>query len=416
MQDHREQVWSIAHDRSGEGFLIAAFDHEGELFELGREGKATRGLPIYLSGLMDRADPATPRWSRRRVPTSESKSVGWQLWEALPPPLRHSLQESGPPLHLKIATDITGVADLPWEWLSDGTGSPFALRPSVRLVRSVLARFPVPSLSVVLPLRILLLVPNPKDERLLDAYTEITTVTGQLRPSDYQVRVLEEASVEAMARELTEWLPHVVHYIGHGGLTHGEGNLIFNGPESRSRWVGATELGRLLPSSVRLICLSTCFTTRNYQILGLSHLGRAPGLVELPTTLANQFPVSQAAVRAFWDAFYSALTEHGGSATEAVYQARVATAAADPDFADWASFSLAVRDQTGVPFAIGRTSDDPRRRRSTELKAQFAAQLANDLAAQVEVLGEDTPGSLREQFETEQTRAAGLLDELSKEG
>jgi hypothetical protein len=75
-----------------------------------------------------------------------------------------------------------------------------------------------------------------------------------------------------------------------------------------------------------------------------------------------------------------------------------------------------VRDQTGVPFAIGRTSADPRRRRSTELKAQFAAQLANDLAAQVAVLGEDTPGSLREQFETEQMRAAGLLDELSEEG
>lgn len=416
MRERREQVWSIAPDSASDGFLIAAFDRESALFELSRTGEAPSWRPIPLSGLMDRADPTVPKWSRRRVPASESRAIGSQLWNALPAPMRDILREPGPPLHLKIATDITAVADLPWEWLADDAGTPLALRPDVRLVRSVLTRFPVPSLSVDLPLRILLIVPNPKNEQMLDAYAETSAVTGRLRGSDYQVRVLEDASVDEMVQEMTAWLPHVVHYIGHGGLSHGEGNLILNGPDGRSRWVSAAELGRQLPSSVRLVCLSTCVTTRNYQILGLSHLSRAPGLVELPTTLTNQFPVGRPAAEAFWEAFYGGLVEHAGDATEAVHQARVTTAEADHDAADWASFSLAVRDQTGVPFAIGRSGADIRRRQSTELKAQFAAQLVNDLAAQVEVLGEDTPRSLRNQYETERTRAAGLLDELSEEG
>lgn len=182
----------------------------------------------------------------------------------------------------------------------------------------------------------------------------------------------------------------------------------------RSRWVSATELASLLPSSVRLVCLSTPFTTGNYQILGLSHLGRASGLVELPTTIANQFPVGHEAVSAFWDGFYSALSA-GGDVTEATHEARVAAAAAETGFADWASFSLTVRGQADQLFTTG-SSADPTRRRSTELSAQFAAQLANDLAVQVNELGDQAPGGLQEQYEAAQTRAAGLLEELSAEG
>jgi len=415
--DHREQVWSIAPDRWGDGFVVTAFDRESDLFDPSLQGDAPRGLPFFLSSVLERTDPTVPRWSRRRVESYESEQVGRQLWNALPAPLQHSIEEPGSHLDLKIATNVAAVADLPWEWLSDGSGQPLALRLDRRLVRSVPSRFPVPSFSVELPLKILMLVPNPKDERLLVASSEISTVASRLRPPTYEVRILEDASLEAVAAELTTWSPHVVHYIGHGGLSHGEGSLILNGSDGRSRWVSATELSRLLPSSVRLICLSTCFTTPNYQTAGLSRFGRTQGLVELPTTLANQFPVGQEAVKVFWDAFYDALIEHRGSVAEAVHQARVVTATAVNDgFSDWSSFTLAVRDQTGVPFTIGRASADPDRRRSAELQAQFATQLANDLATQVAALGESASASLLEQLDTEQSRAAGLLNELSKEG
>lgn len=415
---YREQVWSISPDRSGEGFFIAAFEHESELFDLGREGRATKGLPIDLSGLLSRPGVTTSQWTRQRVPTDDARRVGAQLWFAVPPPIRESLQQHDPDKlvhHLKIATEADEVADLPWEWLFDGTEPPLALRPVVRLARTIPARLPVPSLTVQFPLRVLLLVPNPNDQRLLNTWQEIDTVMGRLRASEYETRVIDEPSLEVMASELTNWLPNVVHYIGHGGLMHGEGNLVLYDSGGRSHWVSPTELAGLLPASVRLLCLSTCVTAPNYQIHGLSHLGGVPGLVELPTTVANQLPVGQGTAGAFWQAFYAALLEEGGNVIEAVHRARVVTAAADPAFADWASFSLTMRNQTGVPFAIDRPRADPKRRRAAELNAQFAVQLANDLATQAEVLGDETPGGLRQQLETEQERAVGLLDELCRE-
>jgi hypothetical protein len=312
---------------------------------------------------------------------------------------------------VKIVTEVPSVADLPWEWLFDGAQPPVALRPGVRLLRAVPARFPIPAPSLSLPLRVLLVVPNPKDERLLNASEELITVMEGLNAPQYTIEVLEQPSIEALAKTLAGLAPHVVHYIGHSGLTQGVGNLILPDTGGRIRWVSATELATLLPSSVRLICLSTPFTTRNYQILGLSRLGRAPGLVELPTTIANQFPVGKEAVGAFWRGLYSALPEDG-NVIEAVHRARGAAAAADPGFADWASFSLTVRGQAGMLFATGHATADPARRRSAELKAHFAAQLANDLAVQVDELGDQAPDGLHEQYEAAQTRAADLLDEL----
>jgi hypothetical protein len=229
------------------------------------------------------------------------------------------------------------------------------------------------------------------------------------------VSVLEAPLLEGLREALggTE-PPHILHYIGHGGLTHGDGNLIFQDADRRSRWVDAVELAQLLPSSTRLLCLSTPFTAQNYQVLGLSHLARALGLVTLPTTITNQYPVREASVRAFWGAFYNELAEQDGNVNEAMHEAQRSAAEADLNIADWASFSLVVRDQTGVSFDLRRSSVDPHRRRGTELAAQFSAQLANDLASQVQILGEDTPKVLREQYEAERVRTDNLLSELEE--
>jgi hypothetical protein len=62
-----------------------------------------------------------------------------------------------------------------------------------------------------------------------------------------------------------------------------------------------------------------------------------------------------------------------------------------------------------------RSRQDNVWRQATEIAAQFAAQLANELAVQVQALGEGAPDGVREQYETEQSRASGLLDELAEE-
>ena len=411
---YRELFWNISLAPSGAGFVIATHQHEHEMFDIASDGGASEALPIDLSGLMNSSAVSAPKWTRHRVSADEARSLGAQLWAALPPQIRESLQFGDARVRLKVSTEVPAVGDLPWEWLSDETDPPFALRPDFILVRSVPLRFPVHPLSVKPPLRVLLVVPDPKDERLLNAADETKAVTqGLSGPEEIEVSVLDSPQFGQLVDALATGLPNVVHYIGHGGLTHGEGSLVLQAADGRSRWVPATELAALLPSSVRLLCLSSPFTTPNYQALGLSHLARAVGLTGLPTTLANQYPVGGAVVAEFWTSFYGSLLNLGGNANEALQAARLHAASVDPGYADWGSFSLVIRDQTGISFEL-RPGEEVATRRAAEFRAQFAAEAANELAQQVQLLGEKTPPGLRKQYQIEQERVTGLLRDLSE--
>lgn len=407
---YQEASWHITLAPSTDMLTIAAFDAERDVVRAVDKQSDVTGTPIELQRLIQRSDPSTPRWERRRVPVTEAERLGAELWMAVPNEIRERLPLDGA-VRLKISSDVPAVADLPWEWLSDG-GRAFALREEFMIVRSVPIKFAVHPLSVELPLRVLILAPNPKDERLLDTRRETEALMSAFSGTDYTTSVLDMPFVEELRDVLRRQEPHIVHYVGHGGLTAGEGNLILQDPDGRSRWLSATELADMLPSSVRLLCLATPFTTENYQVLGLPHLARAPSSINLPTTIANQYPASEEAVRAFWDTFYRALIDKGGNVSEAGHVARGQAASAEPGFADWGSFSLTIRDQTGVSFEF-RPADDEERQ-AAEYQAQFAAETANELAEQLEVLGEATPSSLRKQYTVAANRVERLLDDLSE--
>lgn len=409
---YQEASWHISLAPSTDMLTIAAFSNERDVLTATDRASMAQAMPIALTPLIKGSDQATPRWIRQRVPTGDAERIGRQLWEAVPPPIRAALPPHGP-ARLKVSSDVPAAADLPWEWLSDGAGPPFALRPEFSIVRSVPIRFPVHPLSVELPLRVLVLAPNPKDERLLDASRELQALLSALQASAYTVSVLDLPYVPQLREVMATQQPNVVHYVGHGGLTHGEGNLILQDPDGRSRWLSATELGSLLPSSVRLLCLATPFTTENYQLLGLPRVARAASSTGLPTTVVNQYPVSEQAVRTFWGTFYQALIDRGGNVTDAVGSARAAVAPIEAGFSDWGSFSLTVRDQTGVSFEL-RSQGDSGSRRDDEIRAQFAAEAANDLAEQIEVLGDATPTSIRRQYEVQEKHVTRLLDDLTE--
>ena len=409
---YQEMSWHISLAPSTDMLTIAAFDNERDVLTAADRPQSASGMPISLTSLIRGSDQTTPRWVRRRVPTEDAVRIGVEVWNAVPLPLRSALPLGGQ-VRLKVSSEVPAAADVPWEWLSDGSGPPFALRPEFSIVRSVPIRFPVHPLSVELPLRVLVLAPNPRDERLLDANRELQALLSALEASEYTVSVLDLPYVAQLRDVMAAQQPNVVHYVGHGGLTHGEGNLILLDPDGRSRWLSATELGSLLPSSVRLLCLATPFTTDNYQLLGLPHLARASSSAGLPTTVVNQYPVSEKAVRVFWGTFYRALIDMGGNVTDAVQAARAEVSRNDAQFSDWGSFSLTVRDQTGVSFEF-RSQADADSRRDLEFQAQFAAEAANDLAAQIEVLGDATPTSIRHQYEVQEKHVTRLLDDLAE--
>jgi len=417
---YQDLLWIIEPAPVGEGFVISRFRGEEQVYRSGRDSRRSSGEFFSLESMLSRTGPGRPRWTRSRVPASEAREAGVRLWESLPPSAHQSLNQSlvmsksvELPVRLKICSPVPAVSDLPWEWLSNGQEPSIALRSGIRLARSVPLRLPVPALSVTAPLRVLVVVPNPVGERLnLDR--EIAAVAGGIKAAEYRLQVAKEPTIAGLRRILDADPPDVLHYIGHAGLSHGEGNVILQDQDAASYWLSATALSELLPPSVRLLCLSTCFTADNYQITGLHRLAQAPSLLKLPTTVANQYPVGEQAVREFWRVFYQALLDEEGNVNEAVTLARRAAAGADLSFADWASFTMVLRDQSGVSFALRRAGAHPAKQ-AEEIQAQFAVRLANDLAEQVEAFGEDAPPGLREQYQAETRRASGLLKALAEE-
>ena len=412
---YRDQVWYLIYGGAGrdDAVRLQVFGSEQELYERGDD--AALGIPVALPLDPSASKLSRAEWTRSRVPGAEWMTVGAQLWSALPPKIREPLLEASPeePCRVKIASNSPAIDDLPWEWLNDGD-LPFALRPHIRLSRSVPIRVAAPPMAVVPPVRVMLAITNPKDDRLLDPQREIEAIVEGLAHPPYELRILQEPTWEALAVELSEYEPHIVHYVGHAGVGQGQGNLILHDWESRSHWISGPELAQALPLSVRLLCLSTCFTAPNYQILGLPRLAHTASTYRLPTTIANRYPVGEESVREFWRTFYVALIEEDGNANEAFHQAQMATAAAPGTQADWGSFSLVIRDQSAQVVHLEEPGGKPRDKRAEEIQAQLASRLASELAEMTRRLGKETPDILQKRSQAEADWASDLAKDLQK--
>ncbi len=424
-KEYRDLIWHFmclaqcidekAPNDSGQ-VMLRVFSSEDKFFRTeppGLPDRPTQAFPIRLP--LDRLKEM--KVSRGEVTQSwQSSSVlmemGRQLWEAIPDEAKQTLHEASAelPCRLKISSDSPLIDNLPWEWLSDATG-PLALRPEVRLARSVPIRIMPPPLTVEPPLRVLLVITNPKDERSLNPDQEIKAVIQELQAPQYKVQYLENPTWEALETALKEEC-HILHYIGHAGLDRGEGSIILHDYNNVTHWICGSELSKALPLTVRLLCLSTCFTAPNYQILGLPRLAHAPASYRLPTTVTNSAPVDEMSVKTFWKKFYSSLTQENGNVNEAFHGAQGDVAANSPGNAFWGSFSLVIRDQSGEAFRLEGASPRDKEQLAAEIKAQLASTLANELSMQLSVFGDKAPDSMRKTVEKEITRAADLTKKV----
>jgi hypothetical protein len=401
-QDYRDVLWVLTSEEGDEEeCVLRSFSDEAALFETTDAAQSDMAFKVEmpLKKLVGNRDYKT-KWTQERVPMEEAIEAGRKLYEALPHELVSIFDEvpADPrPLRLKIYSPQPRITDLPWEWLNNGSGQPVALRANVRLARCVPLRFEIPHLTVALPVKVLVVLTNPKDEQLLDVNRELEVVTGSLLAPSYEMRVCPEPNVEVLKEELHNFLPHIVHYIGHAGINNGEGNIILHDSYNRTYWMPASFLSRILPSTVRLICLSTCVTVPNYQLLGLPHLADSIGDINLPTVIANRYPLGQESAAIFWRGFYDVLVQERGNVNEAMHQARIDVWLAANQSADWASFSLVLRDRTGKALNIVQGQPaDLEAIQASELQAKYAARLANDLAEHVSVYGEYATEGIRE--------------------
>ncbi len=390
-----------------EDSILRVFSSEKEYFETrsssGREYKITLPHAFRATALM-----AKGGWRQTPRMSEPSRDLGQQMWLNLPEDVRQSILSGTEtnPQRVAILSRSCGIDDIPWEWLGTENGELVAVMPSVRFVRLVPKRYVLPPMTITPPLSVLIVVTNPKDERLLDANVEIEVIKKGLSNSDhFTVEVLYEPRLEKLTEKLAHFQPHIVHYVGHAGISGGLGNLILHDDVDGTVWLGPQDISALFPSSVRLLCLSTCVTTKNYQVEGLSKFAHCDPEIPVPTTVVNQYALGKNGAEVFWREFYPGLCDVQGDIVEAFHNARMKVLADDPEpWWCWASFSLVIRDSTGQPFRVAAATDKPKARFEAELQAQWSARLANDLASKMLLLGDTAQQHWQKTLEDETAR------------
>ena len=183
----------------------------------------------------------------------------------------------------------------------------------------------------------------------------------------------------------------------------GEGAVVLRDEKTGlTNWIRASQVSRGLPVSTRLLCISTGFSQRNYDISGLVCFAHAPQAVRLPTSIVNRSDVDEASVSAFWGKFYSALIAEGGNVLRA-YNAAIARLAGAGTATPTESFSLVVREGGYRPLRLGKTIDATQH--AAEVQAQLAARLAADLKEKLKTFEDTDAGkALGESYDEERSR------------
>lgn len=253
--------------------------------------------------------------------------------------------------------DTPELAALPWEYLRGPAPYDFfALSAQTPVVRYLELLQGEPLLQASVPLRILVVLSDPKDVAKLDVEHEWERLQTAL--ADLQTRgliALERlagATLESLQRRLrqTDMPVHILHFIGHGDYDEkrGLGGLLWEDVARYSRFVSTDILATLLYDhpSLRLAFLNACEGARS----GPADLfaGVAQTLVQkrLPAVIAMQYSVTDPAAINLGHEFYQAIAD-GYPVDAALAEARKALYREDNQL-EWGTPVLFMRAADGM--------------------------------------------------------------------
>ncbi|MEE8523115.1 MAG: SUMF1/EgtB/PvdO family nonheme iron enzyme, partial [Thermoanaerobaculia bacterium] len=322
--------------RTAEGYLAKGWDSHGReattdfripFSEPEIEGFWRRiGLPRSRARRHAAAPDASDRSRRPDLAPQTDKSFGGSLFEALfhgglRSCFRDSLEQArreraGLRIRLRLA-DVPELANLPWEYLYDGSSDRFfALSVRTPVVRYLELPEPLQKLTVRPPLKMLVMVASPNDYPELDAEQEWRRLNEAL--GDYQQRGLiqlerlEGATLAALQRRLRRGGAHIFHFIGHGHFDQQsqKGALILEDESGRGLPVSAEDLGIMLHDHApRLVVLNACEGARTSQLNPFAGVAQTlirqgvPAVVAMQTEVLDDFALTLA------HEFYGALAD-----------------------------------------------------------------------------------------------------------
>jgi CHAT domain-containing protein len=127
-----------------------------------------------------------------------------------------------------------------------------------------------------------------------------------------EVEIMDNAIVDEVDSRMLGFMPHIVHYIGHGGLirTNGreEGCLVLDDRQRKYQLCYEEQCSALLAGETcRLVVLNACKTAASSRIR--RSVGLAPRLVRdgIPAVVAMRYEIVDDAAITFSHRFYWAL-------------------------------------------------------------------------------------------------------------
>ena len=254
------------------------------------------------------------------------KEFGGKLYEAVfKDELRDTLLRSlsltsapGQGLRLRLRlTDAPELAEIPWEFLYDRHLNRFlAQSRRTPLVRYLDLPNPPRPLTVDGPLRLLVMISNPRGWPALDVEQEWNVLTGALAQPQADGRVVIKrmpANMRTLRQRLRREKFHVFHFVGHGQYRSdwGDGVLVMEDAEGGPHEVTGEELGGLLNEhdATRLAVLNACegaLTDASDPFAGM-----AQSLIQqgLPAVVAMQFEITDDAAIIFARELYGAIAD-----------------------------------------------------------------------------------------------------------
>lgn len=318
----------------------------------------------------------TARTSSRLAMQALMKEVGGRLFDALFQGdllvcLERSLDEirrRNATLRIKLRLSAAPqLLDLPWEYLYHRRRNLFLSQSTTSsLVHFLDLPDPVASLTVALPLRMLVVIANPVDLPPLDVEREWTNIQSALADLIERGLVivdrLPNATLTELQRALRRYDYHLFHFVGHGDFDEAtaQGYVVFTDEDRRAATIPGEVLAQLLHNerTLRLAMLNACEGSQTATANPFA--GVAQQLVQqgVPAVIAMRHPISDDAAIAFSHEFYAALAD-GYSVDAAITEGRVAVATRLGN-GEWGVPQLMMHAENGRLWQIAATPDDPR--------------------------------------------------------
>ena len=266
-------------------------------------------------------------------------------------------------IRLQFANDVPELVTLPWEYFYNAEEERFlALSTKTPIIRCPELMHDTHTVSVQLPLQILVIISSPKNLAPLNVETEWENLTRSLKTliddNLVVIKRLPQATIRLLQHELQRKQYHIIHYIGHSDFDVNRNNafLMFEESDGNLAKLEAASFGKLLrdEKSIRLVVLNSCEGSKASDTIFFSGVALSLLKKKIPAVIAMQFEISDRAAIIFSSDFYTALA-NGLPIEESLTEARKAIDIR-LNHIEWGTPTLYMRSSNSNLFNLTRPS------------------------------------------------------------